>query len=136
MAQPFNSISIDRIAELNKAILAHSGGLQSSGPNNFHNRQSLEYILEAVLFPVFGIDRYPTAIDKMAAIAHTIITTHVFNDGNKRTGLAVIAALSEFNGFYFRINKEAEDFMVRIAADSLSVDNIATWLKTRLIPKK
>jgi death-on-curing protein len=49
--------------------------------------------LEAALarpFPVsFGIEFYPTVPDKISALVHGIITTHVFVDANTRTAMAL-----------------------------------------------
>lgn len=134
MAKPFNTLGLNEIARLNAEAVRRFGGL-SNGQNGFHNRESLEYALESTLFPVFGHFPYPGIIDRIAAIAQAIITRHVFLDGNKRTGLAVIQALARMNGFSFRPGKEDEDYMVKIAAEKLSVPEISAWLAKRLQTK-
>lgn len=131
MAEPFNTLGINDIARLNAEAVRRFGGL-SNGKNGFLNRDSLEYALESVLFPVFGQLRHPGVFDRIAAIAQAIITRHVFLDGNKRTGLAVIQALAHMNGFDFRPNKQDEDYMVKIAAEKLPVDEVSAWLANRL----
>lgn len=130
MGQPFNAISIADIALMNRRAIEKFGGL--CGEDNFLNRGSLEYILEATLVPVFGVDRFPTVLEKIAAIAHAIIISHVFRDGNKRTGLAVIEALSVMNDMTFSPTQEDEDFIVRIAAENLSIGDVLAWLKGRV----
>lgn len=132
MAKPFNSLSIKDIIRLNKESVNNFGGLYITHDNNFHNRNTLEYIIEATIFPIFGEERYPSIYDKIAAIIQTIITAHVFHDGNKRTALAVLCALCSMNDFIFIPNKDDEDFIVRIAFDNLSIDEVSGWLRKRL----
>ena len=132
MEKPFNTLGINEIASLNQEAVRRFGGLSNSGAEGFLNRDRLEYVLESTLFPVFGHSPYPTAVDKIAAIAQANISRHVFLDGNKRTGLAVIYALAHMNGFSFRPTREDEDFMVRIASEKLSPRQVAAWLKKRL----
>lgn len=61
-------------------------------PNNCHNRDSLEYALEAVDAVSFGQELYPSLSDKAALLAFKIIKNHVFHDGNKRTAITVCRA--------------------------------------------
>ncbi len=131
MAKPFHSLSFGRVVNLNKAVISDSGGFRA-GSDNVINGGSLEFVLDAVLFPVFGNDLYPEVVDKIAAIAQTIITRHIFRDGNKRTGLAVIVALARANNIKFVPDKDAEDFMVEIAAKSLSVETVSDWLRKKM----
>lgn len=133
MAEPFNTLGIKEIEQLNREAVRRFGGLRGNGQNVFHNRESLEYALESTLFPVFGHFAYSNITDRIAAIAQAIITRHVFLDGNKRTGLAVIQALALMNGFTFKPGKSDEDFMVKIAEEKLSVQEIEKWLDQRLI---
>lgn len=85
------------------AIIFTKGALTSS-PGFRRGRGSLEHVLEAYLFPVFGEMRYLTLFGKAAALTHTIICTHVFRDGNKRTVLICCMAMCEINGYFFVIN--------------------------------
>ena len=131
MEESFNTLGINEISRLNSEAVRRFGGL-TGGQAGFLNRDSLEYALESTLFPIFGHFPYPTIIDRIAAIAQAIITRHVFLDGNKRTGLAVIQALAHMNGYNFRPNKADEDFMVKIAAEKLSAQAVSAWLQKRL----
>lgn len=135
MAKPFNTLGINEIARLNSEAVRRFGGL-SNGRDGFLHRDSLEYVLESTLFPVFGHYPYPGLFDRIAAIAQAIITRHVFLDGNKRTGMAVIQALAHMNGYEFRPDKNDEDYMVKIAAEKLSVPEISEWLERRLKKEK
>lgn len=80
----------------------------------------------------FGNDLYPDAHTKAAVYARNIITSHPFLDGNKRTGITCAAIFLESNGYVLAVKEgELEDYAVSIATDKLSVEDIATWLKTR-----
>lgn len=132
MAEPFKALGIQEIQLLNKAVIDNFGGVYIESDGNFHNRGSLEHVIEATLFPIFGEDLYPSVYEKIAALAQVIITRHVFHDGNKRTGLAVIEALAALNGFSFKPTKADEDYLVQIAERSIEVEPVAAWLKKRI----
>lgn len=134
MEKSFTALSIADIAALNKNALKDFGGFFSELDKNFHNKESLQYTLEACIFPLFGKAIYPTIHEKISAIVQTIICGHVFHDGNKRTALSVAVALYEENGYIFSPTKADEDFFVRIATDNLTVEEICTWLKERVRP--
>jgi death-on-curing protein len=61
------------------------------------NRASLQYILTAIEYPIFGYHLYPTLVEKASALAWWIIEGHVFYDGNKRTGMQSAILLLELN---------------------------------------
>lgn len=131
MGEPFQPLTIPEIVGINAALIRKFGGFAVSGGDNLQNRASLEYVLDSAIFPIRCQDRFPAIPEKMAAIAHAIITRHVFHDGNKG-GLAVLLVLADLNSLEFRTTREDEDFIVRIAAESLDVAEVAQWIKGRL----
>lgn len=130
MAKPSCTLTISDIVAIHRKVVEHFGG-PSGCEEAFVNEASLEHALTAALFPLFGIDRFPTIFDKTAAIAHAIITGHVFVDGNKRTGLAVCVQMLAVNGFAFDLTKADEDFVVQIAEGGISVEEVAAWLEKK-----
>ena len=131
MGRPFQALTIDEIMNINRRMIMKYGGLYSDADDNFQNRASLEYILDACLSTLFGKDIYQSVFEKIAAIVQTIISKHVFHDGNKRTGLAVAMCLLAINGYSFLPTIKDNDFFVRIADENLSVEKIADWLQKR-----
>jgi death-on-curing protein len=44
-----------------------------------------------------GIDLYPSIIDKISAITHSLVGNYAFIDGNKRIGMSVMILLLKIN---------------------------------------
>ena len=130
MAKPCCTLTLSDVAAIHRKVAEDFGG-PAGCEDAFVNEASLEHALTTALFPLFGVDRYPTVFDKTAAIAHAIITGHVFVDGNKRTGLAVCVQMLAVNGLAFDITKADEDFVVRWAEGGISVEEAAGWLERR-----
>jgi death on curing protein len=77
-----------------------------------------------------GEDLYPTAIEKIAAIAESIIINHPFVDGNKRTGyLAVLAILDENKLELVVSNDDIYTFIIKISTGEIKFEQIVEWLK-------
>lgn len=128
------------IVAINKAAIQDSGG-NWNGPQNLLNSGPLSYILEAVRSFSFGVDRYPTIIDKAAAIGYHIITRHIFHDGNKRTGIQSCVIFLELNGLEMQLDPEDEVEQMALAVASgnnaVTEQEFAAWVnrRTRPFPK-
>ena len=78
-----------------------------------------------------GIDLYPTLFDKAAALIHSLIQNHPFNDGNKRTALAVTVRFLAINGYQFtRELKLIVPFTLAIQHHKYVFEDISSWFKT------
>jgi len=76
-------------------------------------------------------DLYPSVLGKGAALIHSLISNHPFDDGNKRTALTSCAAFLFQNGYLLKFTKkEAIEFTLGIDNHSYSFENIASWLKS------
>lgn len=102
------SLTIEEIVLINRRMCETSGGLHDGG-DNFANRSSLDYILNAIHESYFGEELYPTIADKAAAVGSRIITGHVFHDANKRVGLEACRQMLELNGYLLPIDQEAQE---------------------------
>lgn len=87
-----------------KTILRHGGNFVP--PFNLLNGSSLEYMLEAIDGEMFVQKFYPTMPDKAAFYMFQIVTSHIFQDGNKRTGLEAALLFLKFNNH--RLNKQLQ----------------------------
>lgn len=108
------SLTVEEIVLINRRMCEAFGGLHDGG-DNFANRGSLDYILDAIHASYFGEYLYPTIVSKAAAVGARIITGHVFHDANKRVGLEVCRQILELNGYVLPVDQEAQDVTLRLA---------------------
>ena len=90
-------LTIDHICRINKEWIERYGGRYVAVDSNLRSRASLEYIIEAIQYPIFGYEQFPSLFDKAGALAWWIIEGHIFWDGNKRTGMQSLIELLELN---------------------------------------
>jgi death-on-curing protein len=85
----------------------------------------------------FGADAYPSMLEKVAALIHSIARNHALVDGNKRLALAGGIAFLGVNGMRLTMsNDEAYDLIIAIAAGELDdVHDIAKALGRRTEPR-
>ena len=87
----------DDIVQFNEMTIQEHGG-NFVPPCNFLNENSLDYMLEAVGSELFGQPMYPSISHKAAFYMFSIVTGHIFQDGNKRTGLEAALLFLKLNG--------------------------------------
>lgn len=118
-------------------MITKYGGL-FVGEDNLKYPGSLDWVLEAIQYPIVGFDQYPTLIHKAAQLGWIINEGHVFNDGNKRTSNMSVLLFLAANDF--GIIAKTEDFIEvseKIATCKTSgytVENYILWLEEHLIP--
>lgn len=137
MARISESLNIDEIVEINRQQVIAFGGLFLPYNNNFHNRSSLEYALEAVDGEMFGNVFYPTLESKAAFLAFSIINNHVFHDGNKRTGLMVCRVFLLLNGSDLQLltdesDEDAMEACANIAKSEINLEQFTEWVRNRM----
>lgn len=88
----------DEIIFINKKTVAKHGG-NFVPPDNLLNESPLDYLIEIINAEVFGEPLYPKISDKAAVYMFNIISNHVFQDGNKRTGLESALVFLKLNNF-------------------------------------
>ncbi len=99
------------IVKLNREHIQRTGGNRDRA-GQFHNENSLSWVLEAIQHPLFGQHQYPTVAEKAAILAWAIINSHVFMDGNKRTGMMTMMIFLRQNGF---ILQASDDEIIKVA---------------------
>ena len=123
---------------INKEMTLKFGGLFISATCNVKNKNSLSYVVEVVKGVLFGQEIYATAFDKAAAYLFFIIKDHVFNDGNKRTGMESAFMFLEKNGLTIREDlnpSEIVEVATKVAVGQIELKEIADWLRENSIPK-
>jgi len=97
-------------------IIENSGGLAG-----IKNLQYLDSVLDHIQNDLY----YPEFQDKLAHLVFAINKFHPFNDGNKRSSLALGAYFLELNGYEYCVTKFV-----------LEMENIAVWLAEGKISKE
>ena len=128
MGKACEIVTIEEIVEINRQMLQQFGGLFLGG-DNFRNRESLEVVLESIIFGVFGRDLFPSVYDKAAAITETIARKHVFHDANKRTAGEVCRLMLEKNNLVLPVDEEIVKIILDVATGEMSVEELTSWLK-------
>lgn len=96
-------------------IIENSGGL--AGTKNIGQ-------LESPLEHIQNDEYYPKIEDKLTHLVFSINKHHAFNDGNKRSSLALGAYFLELNGFDYVVKRFIKE-----------MENIAVWVADNLIDK-
>lgn len=121
--------TVEQICEVNRRMIEEEefGGLFIE-PDNLLNLDALEYILDAIQFSICGLTIYPTLKEKAAAIAHHTISSHVFHDGNKRTGTHIAWAFLRANGRDVFLDESIVELTVGIAKKEATQEDLVQWL--------
>jgi death-on-curing family protein len=117
--------TVEEIVELHDQVLQQYGGLPGL-------RVGGEGLLEAAIGRMqsgFGeTELYPELADKAAALIHSIITTHPFNDGNKRTALMAGIYFLHIHGFSTHDSDELAELIIAVADDKASLEDLRHWI--------
>lgn len=119
--------SVARIVRINQDVTRLYGG-QYVGVDNLRSREGLENTLFLIGNEVFGVDQFPTLMEKAAALGECIIARHVFWDGNKRTGIYATWMFLKANGIVINLDASVEDLAVNVASGEAGFDKFLDWL--------
>ncbi len=106
-------------------VVDETGGLH--GIRDHHALLTLENLPKQ---KAFGKELYAGVFAKAAVYARTIIQSHPFLDGNKRTAILVAGTFLEDNGYSVVAEEgEIEKLAVDIATRKYDLEAIAGWFK-------
>ena len=78
---------------------------------------------------VFGCEAYPSFVEKVAALLHSLARNHPLLDGNKRLAWSAARVFCLMNGRDLRIEvDDAEAMMLDVASGKLDVPELAVML--------
>lgn len=101
------------------AIVVHDWIIDNSG--GMHGIKDRDQ-LESPLAHIRNDDYYPTFLDKLTHLVFSINKNHAFNDGNKRSSIALGAFFLQLNGYEFAVRRfvlELENIAVYVAASTI-----------------
>ena len=106
-------------------------------PTNFLHEENLDYLLEAVQAEMFGEPLYPDIHQKAGVYLFNIIGNHIFQDGNKRTGLQAAIIFLLLNRYQF-IDSVDDDqlinFTLAVASAEHTLESVQDWLNAHIQP--
>lgn len=125
-------IQLEEVLAIRDRIIDFSGGRK--GILDF---TLLHSAIERPKATFAGKDLYPNVFDKSTAYLHSLIQNHPFNDGNKRTAIAVTVLFLYINGYSLKhTRKEIVDLSLDIQKHKYKFDQISLWLKKHTNPIK
>ena len=133
------------------ATVQEHGG-QFVPPDNLLHPESLSYLVEAVEAEYFGQEMYPTIPDKAGVYFFSIISNHMFQDGNKRTGLTAAFLFLFGNGYDLTVpenyspvadlalegsleEKYVFEFAIEVASGQRSLDDVRLWFTENTVTR-
>ena len=120
-----NYITPEQVLFIHYRIIEETGGS--------HGIRDLALLQSALARPMVTFDKndlYPDIFSKAAALMHSIIKSHPFVDGNKRTAITTASIFLLRNGYCLRAsNKELERFILKVTAKNIELHEITKWFK-------
>jgi death-on-curing family protein len=91
--------------------------IEPVGPDEFRDRGLVQSAVARPFQVVFGRRLFRTLPEKAAALFHSLIATHPFDNGNKRTAVIALDLFLTANGQFLYLDNED---MYRLAVDTAS----------------
>ena len=121
-------LRIENFLMFHEKIIKETGG--SAG---IRDRGLIESALNRGFMTYDGKDLYPSIIEKISVIAHSLISNHGFVDGNKRIGVAVMVIMLKMNNVKVcYTQKELIELGLKTAEGFMSEKDILTWIKEHI----
>ena len=118
-------LTVEEILEINAEVLGVQHALRDRG--------LLESAVARPGASAFGRDAYPDVISKAAALLQSLILNHAFIDGNKRTAVIATLVFLDLNGYVICWDqREALEFILRLAEHQVDLDEISDFLRDRV----
>jgi len=106
-------------------------------PPDVRDRHLLRAAAARPRLSAFGVEAYPTLLDKAAALLHSLAAHHLFYDGNKRTATAATIRFLQANGLQPTWDQATiYDFVLDVAQNHCAVPEIAAWLREHSTPQE
>ena len=125
----------NRVIDFGEIIQIHNNLIrQYGGMEGIRDINQLKSCLDKPYMSAFEQDLYPTIYDKAACLLESIMTTHPFADGNKRTAFMVMKHVLAKEGIKFeRTYDQCRRYIVNIVDKEKDVEEIAEWLRRNSI---
>ena len=124
-----NLLSINNIIIFHEKIIKQTGG--STG---IRDKGLIESALNRAFASYDGKDLYPSNIDKISVITHSLICNHGFIDGNKRVGISVMLILLKMNNIKVSYTQQELIGLGIKTAEGVSKEkDILNWINEHIV---
>jgi len=118
-------LTVAEVLEINAQVMGSKPVLRDRG--------LLESAVARPQASALGTDAYPDLAAKAAALLHSLVLNHPFVDGNKRTAVLATLVFLDLNGYAVQWDqREALDFMLRLAQHQVEMDDVIAFLRDRM----
>ena len=123
-----------KVFTVRQILILHERMIQKyGGSSGVRDMGMLESAVGRPFATFGGEDLYPDIFMKAGAFIQSIVKNHPFIDGNKRTAFSGTIAFLLANGVFISVNiNQAVKWMLRVANENITVDEITDWLKRRM----
>ncbi len=119
-------LTVDEIIMLHEKLLAATGGTPG-----LRDRGLLESAVFGVNAGFEDMEQYPTAEEKAARLAFSLVGNHAFVDGNKRLGMLAMLMTLSLNHVPIQYTQaELIDLGLAAASGGVKYDEILEWIAT------
>jgi len=120
-----NFLSSEQVLFIRNRLIDITGGM-----HGIRDLGLLQFAAARPMMTFGGEDLYPDILHKVAALMESLIKSHPFLDGNKRTAFTSAALFLERNGYILQTTQtEIERFTLGMAASKRSFDGAVAWFK-------
>lgn len=118
----------DDAVDLNRFVVLRDGGLAGVRDSGI-----LESAIESARMSFDGTDLYGSVEEKASRVAYETVSQHPFVDGNKRTGMAVLAAVLRGNDIMFKPRRsKLYDMFLALANGSSDYYDLLDFVKSSI----
>jgi death-on-curing protein len=123
-----NFLSISDVLEIHKLLIQKSNFLGES--DHVLNMGLLESAISQPMQTFAGEFLNPTVYEQAASYLYSLANNHAFENGNKRTALAVTISFLRINGYRITLPKnEVETLVLDAVVGNITKDQIAKIFK-------
>ncbi len=118
--------TVEEIIELHNEIVAQYGGQTGIFAEG---EERLAAALGRMQSGMGDQEFYPELVDKAAVLMHSIITTHPFLDGNKRTAFLAGVKFLHLHGVSLEDSDNIAEIIIQVAEGKMTYEQLRDWLK-------
>ena len=118
-------LTVDEIISIHEKLVEATGG-----SNGLRDRGLLESAVYSADASFGDVELYPTAAEKAARLAYSLINNHAFVDGNKRIGVFVMLMTLKLNHIKLTYTQaELSGLGLDVASGKAEYEGILAWIR-------